>query len=584
MVTNASYSTARRKRYRARLNLGRIVAAKSLVIAPFRNLPGEVEIIGLGKIRRQSGVALEAEVEVELLSLTDESSFDPDVHLHKRWVGCGQLDLLAVGSRWERGRHTGTATAEEHRGSFRAVGKERIGLGCEQRREDSRFLPSRSSGLAPCFLLERESSAATQYNGPRKVLLPYAELVRAMFGVSGRFLLQLLDGLREPFALDRGLIDRSKSAVLEDGTIRLVCWRRPTDDEALILAAMISKPEIMRLHDSVLQQLIVQPDFRNGGSGHLVVDWPFAGEVGLKIEGTWFERVDGFKRFLVTRILELDLGLPFRRIEVHHLGSGSEDRPDRAPPPRGRLRAVSAPTLLLTTGRPPTASKRPGELTSMPLDIVGANTISIDYFSKGGPPRPATSTIAGAKSSEAEVSTASRTAGGDSEVGRVEVRRISSGGNGPRVDQYRADSLRVTMTAIEAAAASMGWKVTPYPKSGLYLPGATAGAFDFDREGILVGLNVRGRHILLVDSGTGTGDRRSLGILVPTMTRPVAEYDLATIRDAERNGIRWGSAATKLAGFAIHAVRRHPKVWKMGSSYADPIRSRVEQAILSSVR
>lgn len=425
------------------------MAAKPIVIAPFRDLSGVVEIISLGKIRRQSGVALEAEVEVELLSLTDDSPFDPDVHVHRRWVGCGQLDLLAIGSRWERGRRTGTATAEEHRGSYRAVGKERMGLGCEQHSENSRFLPSRSSELALCFLLERQSAAARQYNGPRKILLPYAELVRAMFGVSGRFLLQLLDGLRDPFASDRGIIDRSKSAVLEDGTIRLVCWRRPTDDEALILAAMISKPEIMRFHDSVLQQLIIQPDFRNGGSGHLVVDWPFAGEVGLKIEGTWFERVDGFKRFLVTRILELDLGLPFRRIEVHHLGSGSEDSPDRSPPPRGRLRAASAPTLLLTTGHPPTASRRPGELTSMPLDIVGANTITIDYFGKGGPPHPATSTIADAKSSEAEVSTASRTAGGDSEVGRVEVRRVSGGGNELRVDQYRADSLRLTMTAIE---------------------------------------------------------------------------------------------------------------------------------------
>lgn len=560
------------------------MAAKPFVIAPFRDLTGLVEIIGIGRVRRQSSVALEAEIEVELLSLTDGSSFDPDVDIHRRWVGCGQLDLLTIGSRWERGRRAGAATAEEHRGSYSFIANERMGLGSERRGDNVRFLPSRSSERALCFLLERQSAAAMGPNGPRKILLPYAELVRALFGVSGRFLLQLMDGLRDPFALDRGILDRSQSAVLQDGTVKLVCWRRPTDDEALVLAAMISKPEIMRLHDSVLQQLIVQPDFRSGGSGYLIIDWPFAGEVGLKIEGTWFERAKGFKRFLATRILELDLRLPFRRIEVHHLGTGSDDRPDRSPPPIGRLQAANATALLLTTGRSPTAFRRPGELTSAPLDIVGAKNITIDYFGKGGPSNPASSTFGDAKSSEAEVSTASRIAGGAGDVGRVEVRRVSGSGDGLRLEQHRVDSLRATMTAIETAAATMGWKMTPYPSSGQYLAGATGASFDFDREGILVGLNVRGRHILIADGGTGTGDRRSLGILVPTMTRRVAENDLEAIRNAERNGVRWGSASTKLAGFAIHAVRRHPKVWETGSSYAALLRRRVEQAIQSSFR
>jgi hypothetical protein len=441
----------------------------------------------------------------------------------------------------------------------------------------ARAFPSEPFAAAPCFLLVREGAQEQDGLGPRKLLLPQIELARALFGVSSRFLVQLFDGVRNPWVPDRGILDRKRSN-LTDEVVNLFCWRRPVEEEALILAAMVADKAIMRFHDEVFQSLSVQKGYRKDRPTWPKISWPFERPIEMSVEGRWIERRDGFRRFLVTRITALKLELPFHRIKIHYVGAEGP-RPKRLPPPKGRTRKPNARTKVLTLGKPSSWSRRPTEIVSPSLDMAASEEIVIEYIPSRGTHRPRTSTIGENPREEGEFSTAGRERGADRNVGRAEIRR-KAGGDPEEALEMKREALRQTWRAIRGAAAADGWRCTPHPVGGAGDLLAPDGGFDFPQEGILVGLEARGRHIVIADDGSAEGDRRSLGILVPREARPVSARELAAIRSADKlYGGRWGSSEMRIDGFRIYAVRRHPKVWEEPADYIKLLVRNIRRAI-----
>ena len=549
--------------------------ASKFAIGAFRGVPGIAEIVALGRVRRQPESALEPQIEVLLASDLDDPGFDPNRDVYVRQVACGQLDLMTVGSRWKGRSPAGETRAKRYSASF-FLGEEYalLGVGADQPVTRRRPVPTRLMAEAPCFLLERENPDIGS-SDPRKVLLPHMELVRALFGVSGRILIELIDGLRDPTVAERGILDRRSSRRLPDGAVRLVCWKKPTDEEALILAAMVADPMLMRLHDEVFQRLVVQKGYREGKPTWPKVTWPFSMPIALTVEGRWFERNDGFVRFLSTRITEIGLRLNFNRIEVHHPGAGEDKGSDRLPPPTGRMRLSNARLVVLTTGRAPSPSRRPVEIASFAVAIPESKGVPIDFIAKGGPSPPRTSTLGEVSREEGEFSTAGRETGAHPAIGRADVRRMV-GGDSSAAASDREQALRCTWVALCKASSLSGWRITPYPVAGAGEMSARDGGFDFRREGILAGLNVGGRHVIVADERTAPQDYRSLGVLVKKMERAVTWLDVQAIR-AAHDSVRghWGAGDLFVDGFEIVPVRRRAGIMADADAYAKLLRDRV---------
>ena len=554
------------------------MSSNRFAIDAFKGAPGTLEIVALGEIRRQPNAAMEAEIEVLLASDLDHPAFDPERDLHRRWVACGQLDLLNVGSRWNERARVGETQASRTSGNYALDDVELLGVGSDKPQLNRRRLPTRPMAAAPCFVLRRHDWVKGM-SGPRKVLIPQIELVRTLFGVSSRMLIELIDGLRDPRVADRGILDRRNSRRMSDGTVRLSCWRKPSNEEAMILAAMVADPALMRLHDEVFQQLVVQKDYREDKPTWPKVTWPFADPINLELEGWWFEREDGFPRFLVTRIHEIGLRLALTRIEVYYPGNVVNAASERLPPPTGRVRSTNARLVVLTTGRAASPSRRPAEVRSAPVVIPASLGVSIEFVANGGRPHPKTSTLGEVPREDGSFSTASRESGTDPAVGRAEIRRLA-GVDAVAAAHLREKTLRSTWEALSAAAAVAGWRLTPYPVGGGYDGKARDGGFDFRREGILAGLNLGGRHVVIVDERAAPDDPCSLGILVNTGATAVTWLDIQRIRMVH-NSLRghWGSHSVFLAGFSISSVRRRAATLDKPNAYAALLRTRIAGAI-----
>lgn len=275
----------------------------STIIEGFRDIPGIAELIGIGRVRQPSDGAQEVEVEVYLASDIDSTSFQPLEHVYCRWVGCGQLDLLVPGTQWRQGRIVGHRTAQAADADYVLARFENIGTGLHPQPPGRRF-PSARIARAWGILLQRNAAfSATsspseaaldgeadnaRRSGPELVLLPAIELVRSLFGVSNGFLLEMFDGIRSPaVSSERGLFDRTRSFVRDDGTVVLMAARHLSHQEAVMAAAIVADPAIGRLYNSVFQQLSVRSHPRSDSEAYLKLAWPWRVPVSMQMSGQW---------------------------------------------------------------------------------------------------------------------------------------------------------------------------------------------------------------------------------------------------------------------------------------------------------
>lgn len=560
--------------------------SRPLIIEQFRELPGTWEIIGLGRVRQPRGQA--QEVEIAVLVACDVDGPDDDVEPATRvfWIGCGQLDLLVPGSRWVRGRRVGFADPALFSASFALVKNELIGRGAVPPPDGLRRFPSEAIADAPGFLLRRlhndkgRGDEAAGKAGAKFVLLPKMELLRALFGVSSGFLLELFDGIRNPAVSgERGVFNRNMSALLPDKTVKLVTWRNLSDAEATVAAMIVVNPAIRRLYDSVFQQLSVRPKWRDGLPVLLDVAWPWRKPVTIDLHGRWIERVDGSRRFIAMQMSALDFPLPFSRIEVHHQVAEAEDA---LPPPNGRVKMANAHLIELKTGSAASTSRRPVEIPTSIFKIVGASGVEIVRIPRGGIARHDRAVIGEDPRDESAFGTGGRQPGADPSVGAARTRR-TKGESDELVGRSQNEALEATWKALNAACRKRGWELDALPQKRRGSRDDVDGGFDFSEEPLVARVAARGPPVIVVDLGSPTGNERSLGILVP-LDSTISDRHLAASARAICTSVdgRWRSRGIVLRpprNFRVLAVNRDAKVWKDLNKYAGMLERRLASAL-----
>lgn len=570
-----------------------VVPNRPVVIDRFSDLPGVAEIIGHGGVRAPFGEAQEVEVAVLLACNMDAPEFNSVRDARVRWVGCGQLDLLAAGSRWRRGAPAGYVPMERVSAAFELVRDERIGEGLVPHPDGFRPFPSRPIATSAGFLLRR---VPEQINGklehsagwkPELILLPQMELLRGLFGVSGPFLIELFDGIRNSAVLgERGLINRRHSRLQDDGTVILAASRNLSRDEALIAAAVVSDPQLRRLHDFVFQHLSVNSNWRGGRPIDLNLPWPWQMPIRLGIDGRWIARAGGGRRFLAMRLVSIGMSLPFSRIEVHHPGGEAGDR-SGLPPPEGRLRSKNARIMVLTTGRAASPSRRPAEIETGSVELPNSAGVEIVSVARGGIARIDRSGIGEDPRDEGPFGTGGRQPGADAQVGLAVTRRMGAGRSDTsmldpvlRPERDLAQALDLTWRALSTACMRAGWRLDALPMRDTVVTGAPHGGLDLRKEPLVARVSAGTRRALIVDVGSPTGDERSLGVLVP---RNAALSDRALAALARKaatsvNG-RWRSPTLYSWDFRVTAVNRSAEVWKNVDAYASMLRRRIASAL-----
>ncbi|NJC33143.1 hypothetical protein GGR88_000617 [Sphingomonas jejuensis] len=561
------------------------VPNRPVLIDSFVSLPGTTEIVGLGGVRQPRGEAQEVEVEVVVASDMDAPGFDPVHDVSSHWLGCGQLDLLAPGSCWVGGQWKRWAPGLAIEDSFECNGwREEIGVGLHPQPRGRPF-PSRRFASVPGFLLRRlavEGNAPRErrWNDPDWVLLPPMALLRALFGVSSGFLLELFDGIRDPAVSgERGLVSRQLSRVRDDGTVVLEAGRDLSRDEAVAAAAVIADKAIRSLHDAAFQQLSVDHEARDGRAVNLDLVWPWRVPVRMRLVGRWVTRVDAQPRFVALRIEAIAPPLPFKRVEVRHPGSERGAGRD-LPPPDGRTRPANARLVVLTTGRAGSTGRRSVEVPTGSVDLVSARDVEVVSVACGAGVRRDRALIGEDPRDAAPFGTGGRQPGADPEVGAAVLRRRARAGEVAARLPFKA--LADTWIALETACRSRGWRLDAQPTtSGRRSP---HGGLDLTREPLVAIVRVGGRRLVVVDRGSPLGDERSLGLLLPKRGG-MSDRDLANA--ARRACVSvdgsWRSPKVAQPGFApefvVRGVARPFGLWDDRAAYADFMRRRIASAL-----
>ncbi|MCW2364830.1 hypothetical protein M2341_000277 [Sphingobium sp. B7D2B] len=561
------------------------MTSRSYMIEAFASSQDTLEIVGVGGVRRPFGNAQEAEVAVVVARYIESPDFDPQEDTKVVWIGCGQLDLLQVGSRWERGESRGFAPSQIVRAGFVFFRGEDLGVGEFPPPVGLRPFPSEVIGGTNGFLLKRiassgKSDAKAGAADPELLLLPQIELLRALFGVGSDILLELFDGIRSPIvSVDRGLIDRARSYFRDDGTAVLWLRRKVPEVQALIAAAIAVDPAVRWLHDSVFQQLSSQREWVAGHPVPINIDWPWRTPVQMELEGRWIERIGGHRRFIVTRLLSIELPVTFDKVEVHYPGAEtSED--EYLPPREGRVRRANARVIVLTTGRAGSISRRPAEIGSSETGVSNRKQFKFSWVAHGNNARGHIGTIGEDPRDAGPFSTGSRQAGADPAVGFARIRRGETNSlHEPQREQKEA--LDRTWKALFRACRDEGWSLDALPIDGIAARQHLHGGLNFNKEPLVACVSVGARRAIIIDMGSPAGDERTLGILV---SRNPEKSDRALAAEARKlcrsvEG-RWRSRHLKVPpGIEIFAVNRAPQVWTNSDIYAAMLRRKIRSAL-----
>ncbi|BBC70901.1 hypothetical protein AEB_P0033 [Altererythrobacter sp. B11] len=547
-------------------------------IGEFKHISGVGEIVGLGRVRQPTGGAQEVECQVMLAVDMDRRSFDPDIDTTSEWVGCGQLDLLVPGTRWENGAYAGSGPTKAESGQFHKISDETLGLGDRVQPSGGRPFPTLGIADAPCFLLEA-ADAGGGVAKRRVILLPKMELIRCLFGVGNDVLLELFDGLHGgPAAPDRSPIDRGRSFIDTDGTAIIASNKDMTDDRALVVAAVLFDEAMRTLHRQVYQQLSVNPAWRDAQAVYVDMAWPWKGPIPMRVSGRWIRRTNGLRRFVVSHIDEITVPFDFERIEVRYPGS-SRVTDISQPVAGGRMRLSNAMRPALATGRAASPSRHPLTVQTGTSGKIDATGIQVAHIDVGGRSRGTENIIGEQRRDDALFGTGGRHPGADPEIGSAVTRR------GEMIEDNQpsrsmVEALRKTWTALEAACEQQGWNMVALPRHDPVGASSPYGGLDFEREPLVAKIRSDGIRLLVVDRGSPSGDEVSLGILIPrdgsTPDRVLAN---AARKASDAVGGRWRSPRCRSDVFDIVSVNRAQNLWGDAGAFRDAMIRRLETVL-----
>lgn len=548
-----------------------VMSKKALLLEPFSDLPEMMEVVGYGKARRPTGDAVETEIEI-ILARPDRFRgfvFDPAAGSVSRWIGCGQLGLVPVGSRWIG------AVRQEDRVTRSGLPREVSFLGVERLGE---CLPEQSDGFfstsafadSHCYFVHLGPPNVSEYG-----LVQVAEVLRALFGVSSGFLRQTFDGVRDPLvARDRPYFDRQRSyrSVVDLGVFHLWCRSKPSDLEALMAAAILTNDRMRIAHDGVYQNLSVAPEWRRHAETKIVTPFPFGSDVTFSFDERWLAFRDDKggvrKRRLITRLRAVQMDFGFETLEISHpgkiVGIG-------LPRSGSRLRIGKSRRILLQTSQAPGTKQSTTAVTAPGAAIAKQRNICFEYIARGGPERPETEVVAENLRAEALAATADRRSGGNPDIGHAAILRSASGDSELDAADPRVISMTRTFLAVRRAALNQGWAI-------VLGKGESDGEPAFVKVGVgkyaffllLVVVRANGIDVMFADAGSVEWDERALGVIVRNPRGDFDEDAVNRIKNfAVRENARWKTRT--LPDFTINYVRRQPRVWAGEQEYADLI-------------
>ena len=562
-----------------------------LSIEGLKSFSSTVEVVGVGRVRLPRGDAQESEVELLVAERTKDRRFEVGQPSVSVWIGCGQLDLATVGSRWTEGVREPLFPGEVWTADVELSGEEVLGTPVPE--ENWRFVPTKQIANSPCYRLSlsRHEGFPQWGKPPAQAIVPRIEIARALFGVNSRFLLEMFDGIYDArVARDRGTFDHARSGVLDDGTVRIFCPRRLRRREAYLVAARLGDPVIRQSHDRFSQSLVTDREFTRHRSAFARPPYPFSGTSRLSFNGRWMLRETSGqpeRMLLITRVLGLSFPVPFQRVEMHWPATTREGS-EKLPPLVGRIRLDRLRRISMTTGRAPGGGQVAQDVAGGDVALPGEADVEIIAIPTVVEVRPEADKAGQDTRDEAPGSTAGRETGGDPDVKAVIIRR---GRAAPTPDQVKKVDAQVrhalakTASALAAAAIANGWSVR-FVVNGASTIGAGGGtAFSCFDKILQAEVETDQGFVVIVDAGSVAGDKRSLGILYREDGSNATDEDHARIRaHTFKNAGHWRSrrvaegatpAVDEVLGFKVRAAWRPNKVWGDGTAYVKLLKARI---------
>ena len=508
-----------------------------------------------------------------------------------RWVGCGHLDDVRIGSLWQTGAMVG------HQEKRRTVESSLTFKGLD-RLDPS--LPPRSPngamriGDMPCFRL-----VLTDHDGPLKfVWIPVIEVARALFGVSSRFLMQAFAGFgSDRQSRDSSIFDRHMSHRIDADTFHLTCPTGVDDLEAVIAGLALTNGPVLAAYDSLHRSLPLPAD----GAAHLPkMVFPFpAGTTPWALEGL-FLRLHGQvrsvhppssvdptvkevepvskpeNRFLVTRIVRLGFKPDFERLEVavRIPTIGLRRHAAEAPHPVQARLPVALQTVVPPGPRSPTLEDGTGGAMLHPAHHVEIVRLERD---QGG---RATFVLNGGGEHPRSGSTDAKTADGSGRIVHVRIRReevsLLNGVNA------RMKSITATYDAVTSMAGDRGWTILRGGRGQDGTPRlevASSSKRSFNMLLMVVATSCD--YFVIADAGTVPMDKRSLGLIMRADRGSIDEASMRAIRHfAADNEARWRDKI--FPDYVVGSVSRHPAtVLDDATAYRDLLEGNIERLLAS---
>ena len=332
------------------------------------------EVVGYGRAMQPSG-GRSSQVLVEVVLAPVEGAdgyrFDRKVQTVSKWVGCGELGMVPVGSRWRLGKAMGQRVVKDEYMGYGIVEEIRPDLYGEwSGAKGAPFFPTRGLAGTRCFVLKLRDGNHDH------VMIPVTEVVRRVFGRSSDLLLQVFGG-RVADEVERFQVDPARIVSHHDGVLEMRYRTEPHRPEASLAAMILTDAALARSFYDVRRNLEAAVGWENDRAVVIDTTCPLVGGEMIHFEGRHLGRRHGTAdqmMFLVTGLRSFSYAKSesLQRLVV----SFATRRLDRETPQGdARQRRGAADTIHVQAERDPA----PGRL-NFEIDMPGAEIVLDEDF------------------------------------------------------------------------------------------------------------------------------------------------------------------------------------------------------------